>query len=222
MSTNTINVTELMQDYIWFRYLPETTYKTYIMIGKLQTDDIVGEEASKQLLTTHFDVEHELGPMKIEKEKTLERLGYKYPTNRLEDLNLLLNYKLVNVVKDENENLVYLYNLPIPRPEEVLNLNEEEIQNLNNIRFEFKHHHDINAILTFVINSNSRLTTTLEHIYNTVKVNHSDIKLVLDFLAKEGSINVTADKTIDKLRKEDKVYISINKEIFEEKRFIIE
>ncbi len=219
---NTINITQLMQEYMWFRYLPETTYKTYIMIGYLQNEDLSGEEASKKLLTTHFDVEHELGMMKEEKEKVLENLGYKYPTNRLEDLNLLLSYNLIKVVKDEKDNLVYLYNIPVPRPEEVLPLDEKEKQALKNIQFEMKHHSAFNGILTLILNSNGNLTTTLDHIHNTTKIRHSDIKEILDYLVKEGSLIIKGDKPVEELRKSDKVYIQINKEVFEEKRFVLE
>ncbi|WP_099190566.1 DUF6042 family protein [Tepidibacter mesophilus] len=217
-----INITKLMQEYMWFRYLPETTYKTYIMIGRLQNEDLRGEEASKELLTKQFDIEHEVGPLKVEKVKVLEKLGHKYPTNRLEDLELLLSYKLVKVVKDENESLVYLYNLPMPKPEEVLNLDEEEKQILNNIKFEIKYQNEFNNILTLLINSNGNLLTTLDNIKNITKVKHSDIKEVLNYLVEEGSIKIKADKDVKQLRKNDKVYISINKEIFEQKRFVID
>ncbi len=217
-----INITKLMQEYMWFRYLPETTYKTYIMIGRLQNEDLRGEEASKALITKQFDIEHEVGPLKEEKVKVLEKLGHKYPANRLEDLELLLSYKLVKIVKDKNENLVYLYNIPMPKPEEVIGFDEEEKEILNNIKFEIKYQNEFNNILTVIINSNGNLLTTLDGINSVTKVKHSDIKLVLDYLAKEGSIKIKSDKNIDQLRKNDKVYININKEIFEQKRFVID
>ncbi|SHK55212.1 DUF6042 family protein [Tepidibacter formicigenes] len=216
-----INIQQLIQQHFWFRYLPETTYKTYLMIGHLHNQKIRGEEASKKLLTSNFNIEHEIGPLREEKENVLKKLGQKYPTNRLEDIQLLLTYKLIKVAKDENENLVYLYNIPVPKPEEVLNLDEEERTTLENIRFEFKHQNAFNALLTLILNSNGNLLTTLDHIHTTTKIKHADIREILDYLVKEGSIKVKADKNVKELRKSDKVYIAINKEVFEQKRFVI-
>ncbi|SHH34168.1 DUF6042 family protein [Tepidibacter thalassicus] len=222
MGNKEINITKLMEEYMWFRYLPETTYKTYIMIGHLQNEDLRGEEASKKLLTSHFEIKHETGQLKEEKERVLQKIGHKYPTNRLEDLELLLSYRLIKVVKDEDGNLVYLYNIPIPKPEEVLNLDQEEKSILENIRFEFKHQDAFNSILTLILNSNGNLMTTLDNIHDVTKVKHSDIKEVLDYLVKEGSIKVKADKDVKQLRKSDKIYINIDKDVFEKKRFIID
>ena len=92
---------------------------------------------------------------------------------------------------------------------------------LNNIRFEFKYQEVFNKVLTMLINSNGRLVTTVDHINNTTGAKHSDIKAVLKYLVEEGSIKVIADKEVNELRKGDKVYIDIVKEIFEEKRFVI-
>lgn len=110
----------------------------------------------------------------------------------------------------------------MPKPEEVIGFDEEEKEILNNIKFEIKYQNEFNNILTVIINSNGNLLTTLDGINSVTKVKHSDIKLVLDYLAKEGSIKIKSDKNIDQLRKNDKVYININKEIFEQKRFVID
>ena len=129
-NTNVINIPQLIQEYFWFRYLPESTYKTYLMIGHLLNEDIRGEQASEMLMTATFENEYEVGFMREEKEKMLQKLGRKYPENRFEDLNLLLNYKLISILNDEEENLVYVYNMPVPRPEDVFELDEEELNNI--------------------------------------------------------------------------------------------
>ena len=221
-NTNVVDIPKMIQEYFWFRYLPESTYKTYLMIGHLLNEEIRGEQASEMLMTASFDIEYEVGIMKEEKEKMVVKLGRKYPENRFEDLNLLLSYNLISILNDEEENLVYVYNMPLPRPEDVLALDEEEIQTLNDIRFEFKHQDVFNKILTLLINSNGKVATSLDHIHNTTGAKHSDIKVVLQYLLEEGSIKIVAEKEVSELRKSDKVYIDIVKEIFEEKRFVIE
>lgn len=211
-----------VQEYLWTRYLPETTYKMYIMVGYLQAENIRGEKATNILLGANLPIENELPQITEEKKKVISKLGYKYPENRKEDIELLLNYKLIRIAADKEGSLVYYYNTPVPRPEEVLKLDEEEAETLQNIRFEIKHHNAFNMILTLLLNSNGTLVTSLEHIHTTTRVKHSDIKEVLDYLAKEESIIVNVNKDIKELRKNDKVYININKEVFEEKRFVLE
>ncbi len=217
-----IQIPREVQEYLWTRYLPETTYKMYIMIGYLKAEDIRGEKATNTLLGANLSVEKEISPITEEKKRVLNKLGYKYPETRKEDIELLLNYKLIRIAADEEGHLVYLYNTPIPRPEEVLNLDEEEKEVLENIRFELKYQNAFNMFLTLLLNSNGTLVTSLDHIHTTTKVKNSEIKEVLAYLVKEGSITVNANKEIRELRKNDKVYIHINKEVFEEKRFVLE
>ncbi|MEJ8553400.1 DUF6042 family protein [Tepidibacter sp. Z1-5] len=218
---NAIKIPRQIQDYLWFRYLPETTYKTYVMVGYLQQQKLKGEEASKKLLTTDFEIETEVGPMREQKEIALNKLGQKYPENRMEDIKILLDYRLINVAKDQNENLIYLHNTPLPRPEEVLNLDEEEKEILEKIKFEYKHQNVFNQLLTLLLNSNGNMLTTLDNIHSVIKVKHSDIKEVINYLIEEGSIKIKSDKEAMQLRKNDKLYLSIVKEVFEEKRFVI-
>jgi hypothetical protein len=216
-----VNLTKEIESKFWFRYLPETTYKTYLMMAHLKMKGLEGEEATNKLLTTIFAIESETGKLKEEKERVINKLGIKYPTNRVEDLDILLKYNLIKESKSENGELVYTHKFPIQNPEEVLNLDEEEKSILENIRFEIKHQNAFNNILTLLINSNGNLLTSLEYIYDTTKVKLADIKEVLAYLVEEGSISVKADKDVKSLRKADKVYVSINKEVFEQKRFVI-
>ncbi|SHH33787.1 DUF6042 family protein [Tepidibacter thalassicus] len=217
----TIKMPTEIQEYLWSRYLPETTFKMYVMVGYLNAENIKGEKATNTLLNANLTVEREIPQVTEEKKRVLEKLGYKYPETRKEDIELLLKYNLVRIAADKDGNLLYLYNTPVPRPEEVLNLDEEELTILENIRFEIKHQHAFNMFLTLLLNSNGTLATTLDHIHKTTKVKYSDLKEVLEFLEKEGSINIKASKNVKNLRKNDKVYISINKEVFEQKRFVI-
>lgn len=221
-NTKTIQIPQELYSYLWSRYLPETTFKTYAMIGYLQAQNLKGEEATNRLLGARLDIETEIGILRDEKERVINKLGYNYPQNRKDDIEILLNFKLVKIAVDELKNLIYIYNLPVPKPEEVLNLDEQEKQTLENIRFELTHQDSFNNILTLLLNSNGNMLTTVEHIHRTTKVKYSDIKEVLKYLVEEGSIKVKCDKPIEDIRKEDKVYINIIKEVFEEKRFVID
>lgn len=216
-----IKMPKEIQEYLWTRYLPETTFKMYMLVGYLQSENIRGEKATNILLKSNLTVENEIEQVTEEKKNVLNKLGFKYPETRKDDVELLLNYKLIKIGTDEESNLVYVYNVPVPRPEEALQLDKEELSVLENIRFEIKHQNSFNMFLTLLLNSSGTLATTLDHIHTTTRVKISDLKEVLGFLVEEGSINVKSDKKIKDVRKNDKVYISINKDVFEEKRFVI-
>lgn len=217
-----IKMPKEVHEYLWTRYLPETTYKMYIMIGYLQTENIKGEKATRTLLNANLKDENSAFQVIEEKKRILNKLGYKYPTNRKEDLKLLIDFKLIKIGKDKDDNIVYVYNLPVLRPQEVLDIDDEEIKNLENIKFELKHQEDINMFLTLLINNNGNLMSSVSYIIDTINSKITDIRDILRYLADEGSINITSDKNISKLKKSDKVYIKINREIFEEKRFVLE
>ncbi|WFD10520.1 DUF6042 family protein [Tepidibacter hydrothermalis] len=217
-----INVPEELQEYMWFRYMPLSTYKTYLVVGATNSQQLKGLEATQNILNTNLEGGQEEHPQVIEDKKNiLNKLGFEYPKTRQDDLDLLLKYKLVDLKKDEDGIMYYEYTKPVPKPEDVLNLDDGEKQILQNIKFEVKHQEDLNQILTLLINSNGNILTTLDHIHTMTKVNHADIKTVLEYLVNEGSIKVKTDKDVKDLRKSDKVYVSIIKEVFEKKRFVI-
>ncbi|SHJ57353.1 DUF6042 family protein [Paramaledivibacter caminithermalis] len=217
----TIHMPKEIHEYLWLRYLPETTYKMYIMIGYLQTEKIRGDEATKKLLGANLKEENAIPKVIEEKKRLLKSLGFKYPENRQDDLKLLLDFNLIKIGKDKEDNVVYVYNIPVPKPQDILKLNEEELQTLENIKFEIKYQNAFNMILTLLINNNGNLMSTLEHIQTTTKVKLTDIKLVLEYLVKEGSISVRTQKDISKLKKADKIFIKINEDVFEEKRLVL-
>lgn len=218
----TIQMPRELYDYMWLRYLPETTYKIYIMIGYLMKEKIKGEEATKKILGANLNIENNIPQVIEEKKQLLRELGFKYPENRQEDLKLLLDFNLIKIGKDKEGNLVYVYNIPVPKPQDVLKLSEEEIKTLENIKFEIKHENAFNMILALLINNNGNLMSTVEHIQNTTKIKLTDIKLVLKYLVEEGSISIKAQKDIDKLKKADKIFVKINKDVFDKKRIIVE
>ncbi|CAH2215091.1 DUF6042 family protein [Tepidibacter aestuarii] len=216
-----INVPEELQKYMWFRYMPLSTYKTYLVVGATKSQQLKGLEATQKILNTNLEGGEEHPQVVEDKKNILKKIGFKYPETRQDDLDLLLKYKLVELKKDEDGSMYYEYTKPVPRPEDVLNLDDEEKQILQNIKLEVKHQGDLNQILTLLINSNGNMLTTLDHIHNTTKVKHADIKTVLEYLVNEGSVKVKSDKDMKDLRKNDKIYVSIDKEVFEKKRFVI-
>ncbi len=218
----TIQMPREVHDYMWLRYLPETTYKMYIMVGYLMAEKIKGKEATRKLLTANLREENNLPQVIEEKKQILNKLGIKYPGNRQDDLKLLLDFKLIKIGKDKEGDMLYVYNYPVPKPQEILNLDKEEIQTLENIKFEVEHQEAFDMILTLLINNNGNLMSTVDHIQKTTKVKLTDIKLILDYLLREGSISIKAQKDIDKLKKGDKIFIKINKEVFESKRLVLD
>ncbi|KNF09753.1 hypothetical protein CLPU_2c02050 [Gottschalkia purinilytica] len=211
-----------INDYLWTRYMPETTYKVYILIGYLNEQNIVGEEATKTILDADIEEKNTIDKVLEQKKEVLGKLGLKYPENRQDDLDLLVNFKLINIDKDDEGNTVYKYNIPVERPEEVLELDEEELKVLEDIKFELKHESALNMILTLIINNNNNLLCSVDHISKTTRVKIAEIREVMDYLVnKEGSIKIKSDKPISKLKKNDKIYISVNEEVFEKKRLVL-
>lgn len=219
---NTIDLPQEVGSYLWTRYLPETTYKMMALVGLLDKNNIVGEKAIETLLNANIEEENNVPQIIKEKKQVLSKLGLKYPQNRQDDLDLLLKFKLVEESETESGEKVYKYANPIMKPQEVLNLDEEEIQTLENIKFEIENEQGLNMILTLILNNNGKLSCSLDHIINTTRVKLTEVKSVLNYLANmEGSINVTGDKPVMKLKKNDKIYISLNEEVFNKKRFIV-
>lgn len=218
----TIQLPREIRDYMWIRYMPETTYKMYLLIGYLMTEKIKGKEATTKLLAAQLTADNKMPQVIEEKKRLLNKLGFNYPENRQDDLKLLLDFQLIKIGKDNEDNLVYVYNFPVPKPEDVLNLDEEEIRAVENIKFELNHQNAFNMILTLLINNNGNLMATVDHIQKTTKVKLTDMKLVLKYLIKEGSISIKSQKEIDKLKKADKIFIQINEDVFEKKRLVLE
>lgn len=218
----TIQLPREIQEYVWMRYLPETTYKMYLLIGYLMTENIKGQQATKQLLGAKLTEDNKMVQVIEEKKKLLNKLGFEYPENRQDDLKLLLDFKLIKLAKDNEDNIVYLYNFPVPKPQDVLKLDEEEVETLEKIKFEIQYQNAFNMILTLLINNNGNLMATVDHIQKTTKVKLTDIKLVLKYLVEEGSISIKTQKDMDKLKKADKIFIKINKDVFEKKRLVLE
>ena len=219
---NTVQIPEQIGQQLWTRYLPETTYKMLALIGYLEENNIVGEQASEILLGSNIEVENNIEQVIEEKKEILGKLGFKYPETREEDLNLLLEFKLVEKSKNDNDEEVYKFNEDIKSPVEILDIDEEEKEVLENIKFEMNHEQGLNMILTLILNNNGKLTCSVDHITQLTRVKLTQVKEVLDYLANtEGSIKVVADKKIDKLKKQDKIYITLNEEVFNEKRFVV-
>lgn len=218
----TVNIPSEITEKLWTRYLPETTYKTLALVGYLEQNNIIGEKAKEVLLNSNIEVENNIPQVIEEKKEILSKLGYEYPETREDDLNLLVNFKLIIKKVNENGEEVYKYNTPIESPSEVLDIDESEKKTLENIKFEMNHEQGLNMILTLILNNNGKLTCSVDHIIKTTRVKLTQVKEVLDYLANnEGSINIIADKKIDKLKKQDKIYITLNEEVFNQKRFVV-
>lgn len=219
---NKITIPAEIANQLWTRYLPETTYKTLALIGYLEENNIAGEKATEILLHSNIEVENNVPQIIEEKKSILAKLGFDYPEKREDDIKLLLEFKLIEKSTNDNGEERYKYNENIKKPAEVLDIDEEEINVLENIKFEMIHEQGLNMILTLILNNNGKLTCPLEHIISTTRIKLTEVKEVLDYLANnEGSIKITADKKIDKLKKQDKVYITLNEEVFNKKRFVV-
>ncbi|OHW61911.1 hypothetical protein EUAN_16740 [Andreesenia angusta] len=213
-----IEIPRQIGDYLWTRYLPESTYKTYVLIGYLNNRELSAEDYSEELMNVGLGEDKTLEKVVAEKRKVLEKLGIEYPENRTEDVALLKQFGLIEAVDGGK----YKYVEEIKRPEEVLDLDEEEKSALEDIKFEVKHDRAINMILSLVLTNGKLLDCTVEHITNMTKVKIADIRTVLDFLVnKEKSLRVQSSKDISKLKKGDRVRITVNEEVFNEKRFIL-
>ena len=214
-----IEIPRQIGDYLWTRYLPESTYKAYVLIGYLNNRELSDEDYRDELMNVGLGEDKTLDKVVVEKKKVLEKLGINYPESRAEDIALLEQFGLVEAA-DGGEK--YKYVEDIKRPEEVLDLDEEEKSALEDIKFEVKHDRAINMILSLVLTNGKLLDCTVEHITNMTKVKIADIRTVLDFLVnKEKSLSIQSSKDISKLKKGDRVRITVNDEVFNEKRFIL-
>jgi hypothetical protein len=214
-----IEIPRQIGDYLWTRYLPESTYKAYVLIGYLNNRELSDEDYRDELMNVGLGEDKTLDKVVVEKKKVLEKLGIDYPENRTEDIALLERFGLVEAVEGGEK---YKYVEEIKRPEEVLDLDEEEKSALEDIKFEVKHDRAINMILSLVLTNGKLLDCTVEHITNMTKVKIADIRTVLDFLVnKEKSLGLQSSKEISKLKKGDRVRITVNDEVFNEKRFIL-
>lgn len=219
---NNISIPAEIGNQLWTRYLPETTYKTLALVGYIQEHNIVGEQAKEILFNSNIEVENNVPQIIEEKKNILTKLGFKYPETREDDINLLLEFKLIEKHQGDIGAETYKYNENIKSPAETLDIDEEEKKVLENIKFEMNHEQALNMILTLILNNNGKLTCPLEHIITTTRVKLTEVKEVLDYLVNdEGSVKITSDKKINKLKKQDKVYITLNEEVFNQKRFIV-
>lgn len=219
---NTLKVLDQVVDKLWTRYLPETTYKMLSVIGYLEDNNLVGDEATKTLLDSEIEVENNIPKIIEEKKHVLSKLGFKYPENREDDLKLLFDFELIEKKKNADNQEVYSYKTPIKNPSETLKLDKEEIEILENIKFEMNHEQAFNMILTLILNNNGKITCSLDHVIKTTRVKLTEVKEVLEYLVNsEKSINIIADKPINKLKKQDKIYITLNQEVFNKKRLIV-
>ncbi|AFS77253.1 hypothetical protein Curi_c01730 [Gottschalkia acidurici 9a] len=191
---NNIKVPGEISEYLWTRYLPETTYKVYALIAYLNK--------KRAILDAQIEIENNIPRVIQEKKDILNKLGFKYPENRQEDIDLLLKYNLIEMSKDEDGEDIYVHVYPIKRPQEVLNIDEEELKTLDNIKFEIKHEQALNMLFTLILNNNGKLTCSVDHITKTTKVKLTEVKEVMNYLlSEEGSIKVTGNKDIKKLKK---------------------
>lgn len=216
-----IEIPRQIGDYLWTRYLPESTYKAYVLIGYLNKRELSAEEYKSELMNVELGEDKTLDKVVLEKKKVLEKLGIKHPESRQEDIALLEQFNLIETVEVEGGKK-YRYCEDIKRPEEVLDLDEQEKSALEDIKFEVKHDRAINMILSLVLTNGKLLDCTVEHITNMTKVNIAEIRTVLDFLVnKEKSLNLQSSKELSKLKKGDRVRITVNEEVFNEKRLVL-
>lgn len=216
-----IEIPKQIGEYLWTRYLPESTYKSYVLIGYLNSRDLDSSDYRKELMNAELGEDRTLDKVVNEKKKVLEKLNIKHPESRADDIALLEQFKLIEAV-GSGEDMRYRYADEIKRPEELLDLDEEERAALEDIKFEVKHDRAINMMLSLVITNGKVLDCTVEHIINMTKVKITDIRTVLDFLVnKEKSLNIQSAKDISKIKKSDRVRITVNEEVFNEKRLIL-
>ncbi|MDO5707666.1 MAG: DUF6042 family protein, partial [Andreesenia angusta] len=129
--------------HLWTRYLPDTSYKTYAYILYLNQIESDARDLKKELLEANLGKDESLPQVIEEKKRVLENIGLKFPESRKEDLELLEKFKLIE--SDENSKSGYKALEDIKRPEEVLNLDEEEKKALEDIRFEMNYANQING-----------------------------------------------------------------------------
>lgn len=218
-----IETPEKLKEYLWTRYLPESTYKTYLLIGYLNQGNVEVEDYEKELLNADLGEENTIPKVLDEKKRILNKLGIDYPESREDDLEILLKFKLIEEDRLNESKAKYRYVRDVKKPEEVLDLDDEEKRAIEHIKFEMDNSRAINMILSLVFTNGKRLDCPITHIINMTNVKIADVRLVLNFLVnEEKSLKFQASKDISKLKKQDRVILSINEEVFNEKRFVLE
>lgn len=212
----------------WLRYTPEKVLFAYRLIWDLANADIRGEKATKLLHEAKIDESamennQKESVEKIEKSKKelIERLGYHYPETRQEEVDLLLTYGLIQIYKDENDQDVYDIVWPVPNATAVLKLDNQEKKDLRMMMQEMKIQKGIEAILDRALEHDGVLRATLDEISKTYDVSLVELKDALKYLQKEGSIKIKNMKSIDLIRKKEKLYLTVNFEVLNQKRVIL-
>lgn len=220
MSENNINIQlpRELNDYLWVRYMPTSTVFTYAMISLVNQNELKGQAAVDFLEANVAPKREEHPVMKVEKMKALVKIGKKYPQNIEDDLKLLEDYQLIEV--DRNEG-VYKYKMPIQKPEDLFEYDEEERAMVNTLRFELKHQEKMNLLLTLIVNSNGLVQGPVKHILNTTGMKINDFREIASFLIEEGSVELKSKKDILKLKKDDNVKLKIVEEVFNTKRVVV-
>ncbi|WXR60221.1 DUF6042 family protein [Peptostreptococcaceae bacterium AGR-M142] len=218
-----LNLPKEFREYMWFRYLPDSTFKAYMLVGMAMSQRLEGEEALKLVMGMKLESQAELPEAVVEeKKKVLKKFGLEYPSSREEDIKLLQKLKLIIVGKTKKGNIAFVCTNPIPKPEDVLDIDDEERAILEQVKFEAKYQNAFNMVLTLMLNNSGSYVGSLKHICDTTKVKLSEVKKVLDYLInEEKSLSLRSNKKFESLKKDDKIYIDIVKEVFEEKRFVI-
>ncbi len=213
-------ITGKLNEYFWTRYIPDSTYKTYAFIDFLNQME-EEQDYKRDLMEVNLGGDESISKVVDEKKRILNKLGFEYPENREEDIKLLEAFKLIE--KDDSENTGYRLVEDIKRPEEVIELDEEEVEALNMIKFEINNASAINGLLSLVLTNGGKLDCPVDHITNMTKVKISDIRTVINFLVnEEGSLIYSGSKKVDKLKKQDRVILEINEPVFSEKRLVME
>ncbi len=216
-----VNLPENVGKYLWTRYIPNSAYKTYVFAAYLNQNEDSEADMKEKLLEADFGEDDTLPKVIEEKKKVLENVGIKYPETREEELEMLQNFGLLE--KDDSCNSGFRVVEDIKRPEEVLDLDEEEMKALENIKFEVNNSKAISGILSLILTNGKRLDCSVSHITNMTGVKIADIRTVLDFLVnEEKSLTYKGTKSIDKLKKQDRVILNVNEPVFSEKRFVVE
>lgn len=213
-------IIEKLNEYYWTRYMPDSTYKTYAFIDFLNEME-EEHDYKKDLMEANIGGEESISKVIDEKKRVLNKLGLKYPEAREEDIELLETFKLIE--KDDSENTGYKIVEDVKKPEEVLDLDEEEIEAMKMIKFEIDNAAAINGLLSLVLTNGGKLDCPVDHITNMTKVKIADIRTVIDFLVnEEGSLIYSGSKKVDKLKKQDRVILEINEPVFSEKRLVMD
>ena len=211
-----IQIPEEINSYLWRRYLPDSTLNSYMALRFLDENTIKSQNLEQVYMEIDIPFIEESIIFKEEKTKILSKLGLKYPKNKLDDLNILIGFKLINKTNDN----LFIEN-PIPKPEEVLILSDDELEILHDMKFEIENQDSFNKIIGFLMLNNNVISCSVNHIENITKVKVSTIRKVLAFLENEGSITIQTSKPLESIKKADKLYIKINKDVFNQKRIVI-